>query len=187
MAVPVGTLIARLARILGLTSLQIGIEKPEELVKIVLLVFFLLVAVIAVFFVMPFITVTSIPMADSVQIHYYIDAADKVNGRYGLNIEWEEVLALDAVLLEQDFSKAGRERAEETALLFVREETETYTVVVIDPVTGEMKEVQRERTVYRRKSLETVMRELNLDREQKEWVRHFYSLGLKSLIEQEQN
>jgi hypothetical protein len=182
MAVPVGTLIARLARILGLTSFQIGIEKPEELVKIVLLVFFLPVAVIAVFFVVPFITITSIPMADPSQIQYYINAADKVNERYKLNIEWEEVLALDAVLLEQDFSKTGRERAEETVLLFVREEVETYTVVVVDPVTGQMREVQRERTVYRRKPLETVMRELNLNREQREWVRHFYSLGLESLI-----
>lgn len=187
MAVPVSALMARLARVLGLASFQIGIEKPEELVKIVLLVFFLFVAFIAVFFVVPFITITSVPMAEPFQIHYYIDAVDRVNERFNLDIEWEEVLALDAVLLEQDFSKTSRERAEQTALLFVKEEVETYTVVIVDPVTGEMREVERERTVYRRKSLETVMQEFFLSKEQKEWVRHFYSLGLESLIEQEQN
>jgi len=165
MALPAaGAVAAKAAKLAAWTLAQMGIEKPEDLIKIVLLVFFLPVTVIAIFFVLPVVTVGSVPMARPSQVQFYIDAADQLNEEYDLAIDWEEALALDTVLLEQDFSKSSQNRALSLAEDFVK----------VIKITDE----DRTYYEYEQRTLDEVMDMRELDQDQKEWVYHLLSMGL---------
>lgn len=161
------------AKFIGWVIAQLGIEKPEDAIKLVLLVFFLPVAVIAIFFVLPCFTAISVPLILPSQVQFYVDAAEAVNKEYSLSIDWEELLALDTVILEQDFSKTSAERALALANDFVE-------VIQREDGTEDNDGNWYYWTyyVYEQRSLEEVMDMKGLDDEQKEWVYHLLEIGL---------
>ncbi len=165
MALPVaGAVAAKAAKLAAWTLAQMGIEKPEDLIKTALLVFFLPVTIIAIFFVLPVVTVGSVPMARPSQVQFYIDAANQLNEEYDLAIDWEEALALDTVLLEQDFSGTSQNRALSLAEDFVE------VIKITDEDTTYYE--------YEQRSLDEVMDMRELDQDQMEWVYHLLSMGL---------
>ncbi len=168
------------AKFLAWSMAQLGIEKPEELFKIILLLLFIPVAVLAIFFVLPMVAAVSVPLARPSQVQFYVDAASEVNAEYGLNIDWEEMLALDTVLLEQDFSKTSKSRAIALANDFV----EVIRIVESHSYTDESGVERTSTSVryeYRQYSLDDVMAMKGFSDEQKEWAYHFLSMGLSSL------
>ena len=150
----------------------------ELVVKVVLLILMLPIAILVLLFAAPTAMIESIPLARPSQVQFYIDAAEEINEQYELSVDWEEVLALDTVLLEQDFSLSSRERADELVGYFWEEYEEeyTYTVEVETTVdvetivtceeTGEETVVVVEETVIveeERVGTRTVYKEISLD------------------------
>lgn len=160
-------------RFIGWLAVQLGIEKPEEAIKFVLLIFFLPMAVIAIFFVLPCFTAYSVPLILPSQVQFYVDAAESVNEEYSLDIDWEELLAFDTVLLEQDFSRTSAGRALALANDFV-EEIEKEDCTVDEDGNWDCSTYY----VYEQRSLEEVMYMKGLNQDQKEWVYYLLEMGL---------
>ena len=64
-----------------------------------------------------------VPLAEPDQYRYYMDAAEMIKAETGIDVDWQQIIAIDAVLLEQDFSKSSLERALSYKWYFVRQET----------------------------------------------------------------
>ncbi|TVX85624.1 M23 family metallopeptidase [Paenibacillus agilis] len=60
------------------------------------------------------------------QFNYYINAAKQIQTETTILLNWQEIMAIDAVLLEQDFSKSSQSRAHSYKRYFVREEQQAY-------------------------------------------------------------
>lgn len=110
-------------------------------------------------------------------MQYYVDAADMVNEEYSLAVDWEELLAMDTVLLEQDFSRTNSERALCLASEFVEEIERTECWIETDE-DGNEYEVCTTYIEYEQRSLDQVMEIKGMDQEQKEWVYHLLGMGL---------
>lgn len=141
--------------------------EPEKILQLILLAFFVPIAVLAIFFVAPAAMVETVPMALPSHVQFYVDAAEGVNDKYGLSLDWQELVALDAVLLEQDFSLASKSRAESLAELFVHEEVKDAT--------------DETEVVYRQLALVEAMVKKNLNDTQQRQVAMFLSTDLKRL------
>lgn len=153
-----------LAKILA----ALGIE-PEKILQAVLIVL-VPAAALAVFFIVPATMVETVPMAQPAHVQFYVDAANMIQEKYGLSLDWQELLVLDAVLLEQDFSRTSSGRAESLAELFVQ--------VMIEEADGEEQEIE---VSYRLLSLDEVMAKRNLDAMQQRQVAAFLSANLERL------
>ncbi|HZK24405.1 MAG TPA: hypothetical protein VFC74_03335 [Oscillospiraceae bacterium] len=104
-------------------------------------------------------------MAEAKQVEYYLQAASEVNEKYGLEVKWQEILALDTVLLGQNFSQSSVERAKRLAAEFVQKEV------------VETEEVEAKGNVlYKQVSLDKVMAAYRLSSEQKDQVSLFLKM-----------
>lgn len=87
----------------------------------------------------------------------------------GVYVDWQEVIAIDTVRLKQNFKKSSQKRAKELALRFV-EEVGTCT-----HCTGEGEDEEcTDYPVYRLKTIDEVMEELEMEEEQQKTVKEKY-------------
>lgn len=61
MALPAGIAAAKAAKMAAWVAAQMGIEKPEDALKVILLIIMIPIAVIAIFFVIPVVIINSTP------------------------------------------------------------------------------------------------------------------------------
>lgn len=101
---------AKAAKLLAMAAAQAGVKKPEDVIAVILLVLFLPVALLSIFFILPAVAFFSDPGLRPSQVEYYAQAAEKAN-RHGMTVAWEELLAIDTVLLEQNFGDASAKRS----------------------------------------------------------------------------
>lgn len=146
-----------------------GME-PEKILQIAIIALVVPAAALATLIIVPAAMVETVPMAQPAHVQHYVDAANLVKDKYGLPLDWQELLALDAVLLEQDFSRTSSGRAEILAELFVQE--------VIEEADGENQEID---ISYRLLFLDQVMAKRNLDAMQQRQVAAFLSTNLERL------
>ena len=105
------------------------------------------------------------------QVEYYLQAASEVNEKYGLEVKWQEILALDTVLLGQNFSQSSVERAKRLAAEFVQKEV------------VETEEVEAKVNVLYKQVLDKVMVAYRLSSEQKDQVSLFLKMiGSRGLV-----
>ena len=131
-------------------KLIIKFVPPEKLVMIFFIAFFIFILVLGLLFVGPIMIFKHIPLGKNMdEFNYYKDAANEINRETGLSIHWQKIMAIDAVVLNQDFSLSSKEHALGYRDYFVREEQEkvertcTRTVEVKDN-KGNVKEVTEE-------------------------------------------
>lgn len=94
------------------------------------------------------VTVKHIPATTPEQINFYKEAVAKVEQDTGITVNWKELVAIDAFLFQQDFSKASSSGSEKLAKRFIR------IVKKKDKDSGEII------TYYYLKSLDTVLIEM---------------------------
>lgn len=162
MAVP-GGLLARVALAI--------IPELKDILKFLLLALLLPLILLALLFAGPIVIHERIPLATPSQVQIYIDAAQKASTG-GVNVAWQALLAIDAVRLKQDFSKANATEAEALAERFIERITET--------VVGENGE-RRTVTKYRLKSLDEVLNELDFSQKEAQKVKDYLSIDLSVL------
>ena len=167
-----------------------------ELVAKIILVILMLPLVLLLFIVAPTTIIESVPLAEPFQIQFYKDAAQEINNKHNLSIDWEEILALDAVLLKQDFSLSSRGRADNLVAYFWEEYEEEYiytvdveTTVICGETGDETTIVEEEervgtRIVYKEVSLDSVITQHGLTDRQTEKVFRLLSMGLSQVLEQ---
>ncbi|KRE45502.1 M23 family metallopeptidase [Paenibacillus sp. Soil522] len=148
----------------------VALIPKDKLAKVLIYAIIFLLAAFLLLFTAPLLIFLHIPLADAEQGHmtYYKSAAGRVQTDFGISVSWQEVMAIDAVLLGQDFSKSSASGAYRSAKYFVREEkkwvekTCTKTVTETDkkgkPITREEEyDCSYEQTVYYERSLHEVI------------------------------
>jgi murein DD-endopeptidase MepM/ murein hydrolase activator NlpD len=162
MAAPVG-LLTRVALTI--------IPDLKDILKFLLLALLLPLILFILLFAGPIAVHERIPLASPSQVQIYVDAAQKASTG-GVTVDWQQLLAIDAVRLKQDFSKANPAEAEALAERFIERITET--------VVGENGERQTV-TKYRLKSLDEVLNELNFSPKEAQKVKNYLAIDLSIL------
>jgi len=168
------------------------IPRPGEVIKLLLLIILIPGMIVITFFSAPATMYKYIPMASPSQIQYYIDAAENVSdgkiakNRRNINIDWCKLVAIDAVLLENNFKRTSYERAEWLAERFIEDDgTITISVRKRNPETGEIYYEDKEIDVYRLKDFDEVLQELvaegELEARQITDVYNYYKFDITSL------
>ncbi|MBO8129283.1 MAG: M23 family metallopeptidase [Peptococcaceae bacterium] len=150
---------------------------PKDIIKWLLIIIMLPLALLVLLFAGPVVMHERVPLASPSQVELYVDAAGAINEEYGFDVNWQHLLAIDAVRLKQDFSRTSAARAVNLAEMFVEEITKTRTVT--DPETGEI--TTETYTVYEQKSLSEVLNDLGFTRAQKHKVYEFLEIDLTFL------
>lgn len=96
-----------------------------------LLLYIIIIPIAPVIFLLFFISGPTaaykhIPLADERQYQFYIDAANRMQAETNVYVNWQEIIAIDAVVLEQDFSRSSPDRAYSYKRYFIREEVVSY-------------------------------------------------------------
>lgn len=138
------------------------------------------VAFISIFLISPGVVIETIPLASPSQVNWYVEAAEKTSSKYGLDIDWQEMLAIDAVRIRQDFSKSSPKRALTLAEDFVWEEVIEHESSSIDEDGNESCSSWTE-IIYHKYTLEEMLNNLKFNLEQKEKVYIFLKTDLNSL------
>lgn len=94
--------------------------EPKKLLKVILGIIVFPFFILLVVFAIPLGIAKTVPLATPGQIQTYVDAADNVSQGKGIQVDWRNVIACDAVLLKQDFSKTSIRRAEAMSMRFVK-------------------------------------------------------------------
>lgn len=99
---------------------------PEKAVWYALFALALPLMLLALLFAGPAVIHERVPLATPGQVQWYIDGAAAASdatrtvcNQAGLQVDWQPLLAIDAVLLRQDFSRSSRARAEALARRFI--------------------------------------------------------------------
>ena len=155
-------------------------------------IFILLPFLFLLLFVMPVIFLLSIPFAGVDEINYYQEAAEIVNiegeawnmtkseyDEYWEKLDWQVIVALDAVLLEQKFEKADKNSALDLARKFTRKVVGVKPVWVHDEDGYQEVEVSYLRFV----TLDEIFEDLNFSEEEIELFYNYYEFDLKELLE----
>lgn len=160
MALPAGFIARALAR----AFLSAVVPEPRQVIKGI--VFLLLVPLMFLLFLFtaPLTIFERIPIVSMDQARLYHDAAEAVSQSTdspcdpGVTIPWQQVLAVDAVRLEQDFRHTSYSRAKKLAREFIEEDGKCTHC------TGSGEDRQcTSYTTYRLLSLEEVTEKLGLD------------------------
>jgi len=109
---------AALKAIIKFLSLFIS---KEDLLKFGLILLIAPLLLLALVFAIPFVIFSHIPAVDEDITEFYIQATNAVNSEFEISINFTDVLALDAVLLGQEFEKSSYNQAYNTAKEFVGE------------------------------------------------------------------
>ena len=152
----------------------------EVLVKIAFIVLGVLLLVLLLF-ASPFLMYQKVPLASTEVADMYVNAAQAVEQStqspadpQGVTVNWQQVLAVDAVRYNQDFSQVTPSDAYQTAELFIRQ-TGTRSVT-----TGSGKNATTVTyPVYQAVSLQDVCSELGIDYDT---VEQYLSVDLSFLL-----
>lgn len=111
-----------------LVKLAFMLAPPERLIKMTIITIMLVFLCLALLFVGPVMVFKYIPLGNEPQqFQYYSDAARVVEKnthtehQSGIEINWQHVMAIDAVLLAQNFDRSNDTRANDMAWRFIRE------------------------------------------------------------------
>jgi murein DD-endopeptidase MepM/ murein hydrolase activator NlpD len=176
-------------------ALQIAAD-PEKAVKWlfigIMMIFSLLVIICAP------VLLLMMPFASAEQANNYKAASDQIYASTTMNVTYQEMLAIDAVLKEQDFSDSKTSTIVSFFQeLFVWKEEKTVTTTC--PKTNEhgiVKDVHgniiyipctKKETVYHKRSMEDVMIRLGLNEDQKEQVRTYMLADMDALFDEDDN
>jgi len=158
------------------------LPEPEKVIEFLLVAFFIPAILLILLFAGPITAYERVPLATPSQIKIYVDAAEKVSESTknpyseGVKVDWKPLVAIDAVRFEQDFSKATPAGAERLAEMFI-EKTDEIEVKEGDPP------VTKRYPIYRLKSLDEVLNELNFSAEEKRKVMDYLSIDLSLLFD----
>lgn len=151
----------------ALAKILLALLPGEDLMRGVLVLLLLPILLLGLFLVGPAMVLMKVPAAGPVEIKYYQDAAEKVNQEMqGVaepvwsSLEWEKLVAIDAVLLQQRFNLATPARAESLARRFTEIVEEKKTVRSWDEVKQEY--VEKTVTYLRYKTWDEVLQDLGI-------------------------
>jgi murein DD-endopeptidase MepM/ murein hydrolase activator NlpD len=166
--------------VLGKVLLALLPDDLESVIKFAVLFILIPVVFLTFTFAGPITAVEKIPLVSYEQIQMYISIAKKVSESTknpyseGVEIDWKQLVAIDAVRFRQDFSKANSQEAEELAKLFIEK-------------VGEVKVKEGDEVkvypIYRLRSLDEVLNILHFSREEKEKVKEFLSIDFSALLD----
>jgi len=154
----------------------------KQLPKAILYLILLPIAFISLFFTSPSVVVETIPLASPSQVKWYIEAAESIKDKYEKEVDWQELLAIDAVRFEQDFSKGSSEKAVDLAEQFIWEEKIVHKDTYIDAEGNKQTDKWTE-IVYHKYSLSEVLENLGFNKMQKEKVKVFLKTDLTMLCD----
>ena len=106
-----------LARLL----VQLALD-PEKLLRVFVIIVLGFLMIFVMVFAVPIVMFKSVPLATPAQFNLYVEAAKQVQSSTGVTVDWQQLVAIDAVLLDQNFTKASTTRAVALANRFVRTE-----------------------------------------------------------------
>lgn len=160
--------------------------KDDRLIKyffgFLILFFFLLF----IFLIAPVYLYKTVPMAAPSQVKIYMDAAKKA-GEGKVDLDWKDVISVDAALLDQNFDNTSFDRVEKLSERFIEEKTIEEEEEYINPITGQ-KEIRKvEKVIYEKKSINSLISEfINeglLKEEHREDILNYRSYDLDSLVD----
>ncbi|EJW13865.1 M23 family metallopeptidase [Paenibacillus alvei] len=115
---------------------RIGIQvirDPERALKIALIVLITVMLLVMFLFAAPIAFFTFLPVGSSQdEYDYYTQGANRIRVETTIDVNWQHIMAIDAVILNQNFKKSSAERAYGYKEYFVREETETVKKTCTD-------------------------------------------------------
>jgi len=166
--------------VLGKVLLALLPDDLESVIKFAVLFILIPVVFLTFTFAGPITAVEKIPLVSYEQIQMYISIAKKVSESTknpyseGIEIDWRQLIAIDAVRFRQDFSKANPQEVEELANLFLEK-------------VGEVKVKEGDEVkvypIYRLRTLDEVLDILHFSREEKEKVKEFLSIDFSALLD----
>ncbi|RCW41648.1 M23 family metallopeptidase [Paenibacillus prosopidis] len=163
-------------------AVKIGLQVAQDPEKALKFLFFGIMIIIVLFMLLtlPFFLLF-IPAAEPEQYNDYRNAALRIASESGDQlINWQEMIALDAFLLKQDFSKSNPTHIYSYFKeAFIWSEDVKIEVACVPPKKHFI--CTRTETVYHKRSLDEVMSRLNLSTEDKESVRNYLALNLDDL------
>lgn len=101
------------------------LPEPEKVLLWAVIILILPVALLALLFAGPIVIWERVPIVTPSQAKIYVDAAKEVSESTkspcdpGVTVDWQPLLAIEAVRLNQDFRKATPARARELARMFI--------------------------------------------------------------------
>lgn len=101
----------------------LSVLPKDKLLKGLLFVPLGLIVLLSLLFFGPINYAKHIPVTDETGFLHYINAAASMNSQTGLSINWQEIIAIDAVRFKQDFSKITAQTPYRYRDYFVIEET----------------------------------------------------------------
>lgn len=159
--------------------------EPKKIVEFIIIGLMIPFILFFMLILTPTLLLKTVPMAKPSQIQFYVDAAETVNKEKGVQVDWKNVIAIDAVLLEQDFSRSSSVRAVETTERFIKEEKIEIEYEEVDPRTGKKVIKTRIEKKYVLKSKNEVTEELIsegvITRDQVQDIELYLSMNLDEL------
>lgn len=107
----------------ALAKIAVQFLPKDKLIHILIFVPLALVVCIGLVFAGPGAIQKHVPLATDDQYYYYIRAAEQIQSETGILISWQQIIAIDAVLFQQDFTAATQQRAYSYKPYFIREDT----------------------------------------------------------------
>lgn len=138
------------------------IPEPDKLFKLIVFVVLIPIVVIIMFFSLPANLAKNVPLAAPSQVKIYMDIAKEV-GTGKVEIDWTDLLAIDAARLDNNFKKTDIGRIKFIANKFIIEEKKKVIEKQYDPVTDSYIDIETEITVYKKKPLDELLNELVIE------------------------
>lgn len=114
-----------------IVRIALRLVPTEKLAKWILGITIGVLAFFLLLFIAPFIVFTHIPLGkNSDHFQYYskavttIESETSTDYQSGIKLDWQELMAIDAVLLEQNFDLSSESRALDIGWRFIEEDTE---------------------------------------------------------------
>ncbi|MGE7828540.1 M23 family metallopeptidase [Paenibacillus sp. NPDC093718] len=140
------------------------LDNPEKFLKIFLIAIAVLALFINLFIVTPTMFWKHVPMGKSqAEYDYYLKGAEQIQEETGIAVNWQYIMAIDAVILDHNFRKASQERAYSYKPYFIREEIITVEKTCTND-KGEEYDCSYTETVYHLRPFDETLQMLVDDR-----------------------
>lgn len=96
---------------------------PKLALKVLFIGILLPLAFLIILVIGPITLITRIPMIKSDQFQQYIDVTNKIKHEKNVQVDWHNLVGIDAVLLNQDFSNVSKNHIQSIANHFVMKDT----------------------------------------------------------------
>ncbi|MGG2201880.1 M23 family metallopeptidase [Paenibacillus validus] len=106
-----------------LAKLAVKLIPPDKAIKVILGAVFVALIFLILLFAGPIMVFKHIPLGKTTsEFNFYTKAAQKIEQDTGVLIGWQKIMAIDAVLLDQEFAGSSESRAYGYKKYFIREE-----------------------------------------------------------------